>query len=68
MELHILLEEEIQNVCCIITLVVSNKLCHLGESVYHNHDSIFPLGVRGMAMMKSLLMSSQGLEGTERGV
>ena len=42
MEPHNFLKEEICNVCYIITLVVSNEVCHLRELVYHNRDSILP--------------------------
>ena len=42
MEPHNFLEEGIHNIRCIITLVVSNEMRHLGELVYHNHDSILP--------------------------
>jgi len=43
MEPHDFLEEGFYNICCIITLFASNEVCHLGESIYHHHDSILPL-------------------------
>ena len=42
MESHNFLEEEICNVYCIITLVISNKACHLRESINYYHNSIIP--------------------------
>jgi len=42
MEPHNFLEEEIYNVCCIITIVASNVMCHLGESINNNQNSILP--------------------------
>ena len=40
---HNFLKEDIHNVRCIITLVTSNEVCHLGEPIYYHHDSILPL-------------------------
>jgi len=37
------LEEEIRNICSIITLVASNKMCHLGEPINNYHYGILPL-------------------------
>ena len=68
MKPHIFLEEEIHNIFCIIILVISNEVCHHGEPVYHNRDSILPPKGLWEAMMKSMLMTSQGLEGTRRGM
>jgi len=42
MELYNFLKEEIHNVCYIITVVASNKVCHLGESINYHHNSILP--------------------------
>ena len=37
MEPHNFLEEEIHNIHYIITLVVSNEVCHLRELIDHQH-------------------------------
>jgi len=58
----LLLEEKIRNVCCIIKLVASNEVCHLGESIYHHHDNILPPRGLGRVMRKSMLMSSKALK------
>jgi len=42
MEPYNFLGEEIHNVRFIMTFVASNEVCHLGEPVYCNDDSILP--------------------------
>jgi len=42
MKLHDFLEEEIRNICSIITLVASNEMCRIGELINNYHDGIFP--------------------------
>ena len=42
MEPHNFIEEEICNVCYIITLVASNEVCHFRELINYHRNSNFP--------------------------
>jgi len=68
MEPHNVLEEEICNVCCIITLVASDKVSILENWSTTTMIASFLLEIHERATMKSMLISSQGFEGTARGV
>jgi len=62
MEPHNFLEEEIHNVHSIITLMVSNKVFHLGELIDNHHIPSFYLKVRGRAAMKPMLIDPKALK------
>jgi len=68
MEPNNFLEEEIRNVCCIITLVASNEVDILKNRSTTTMIASFPLGIRERATMKSMLIVFPRLEGIERGV
>jgi len=42
MKSHDFLEEDIYNICSIITLVVSKEMCHLRELINNYHDGVLP--------------------------
>jgi len=61
MKPHNFLEEEIHNISSIITLMASNKVTILENQSTNTVVASFPQDVLGRAIMKSMLISSQGL-------